>query len=242
MNRSIVIVDDFYADPAAVTQHARRQAYYHPYQADEDVRSGTVAPRWLSSWFREAADCPFKSSRALIETLSAITGDTIDLRHWNMSFPIQADGKPRPDCERFQRSCLWNCAFHLKPETDQQLGEGVHNHVTDIWNGVDEKGWAGIVYLAIDAPLGAGLKLWRNRDPRRQYDWMTSKDHWELIDDLGNVYNRLILVRGSIPHSGAAGWGSTLRDGRLYQTFFFRVLDDAPSRQPCEPLLIDKLG
>jgi hypothetical protein len=241
MNKSIVVVDEFYADPAAVTRYALKQQYYYPYQSDEDVESGRASPKWLSSRFREASDCPFKSSRRLMDALSSITGEAIDLRHWNASFPTRVDGKARPDCELYERSCLWNCAFHLKPKTDQQLGEGVHNHVTDIWNGVGEMGWAGIVYLAIDAPLGAGLKLWRNRDPRRQYDWMTPKEHWELIDDMGNVYNRLILVRGSIPHSGAAGWGSTLRDGRLYQTFFFRVGDGESTRQ-ARPLVLDKLG
>lgn len=242
MNKSIVIVEDFYADAAGVIDYAVKQKYYYPYQADEDVKSGRVSAKWMSSWFRQSADCPFKSSTALIETLSTLTGDTIDLQHWNASFPIQPDGKAVRDCEGFERTCLWNCAFHMKPETDQQLGEGVHNHVTDIWNGVGEQGWAGIVYLRIDAPLGGGLKLWRNRDPRRQYDWMTSKEDWELIDDLGNVYNRLILVRGSIPHSGAAGWGSTLLDCRLYQTFFFRVLDDEQSMLPRRPLVIENLG
>jgi hypothetical protein len=242
MNKSIIIVDDFYADPDAVIDYALKQRYYYPYQSDQDVASGRVPPSWMSSWFRESIDCPFKSSTALIDTLSSVTGEVIDARHWNESFPIQADGKAGKDCEAFERTCLWNCTFHLKPETDQQLGEGVHNHVTDIWNAVGENGWAGIVYLRADAPLGAGLKLWRNRDPDRQYDWMTPRENWELIDDLGNCYNRLILVRGSIPHSGAAGWGSTLRDGRIYQTFFFRVVDNARSMAPRRQLVIDGLS
>ena len=228
MRTNLIVVDDFYDHPHDVLAYALRQRYYYPYQPDADVRSGRVAPKWMASWFREAADCPFKSSRALMDKLEAVTGDTIDAEHWRRSFPIDIEGKASSDCERVPHSCLWNCSFHLKPRTDQQLGEGVHNHVTDIWNGVGTDGWAGIVYLAPDAPVGAGLKLWRNRDPARDYDWMTPKENWELIDDIGNVFNRLILTRGSTPHSGAAGWGSTLADGRLYQTFFFQVSAPRP--------------
>ena len=72
-------------------------------------------------------------------------------------------------------------------------------------------------------------RWWRNLDPRRNFDWMTPRENWQLIDDLGNVPNRLILARGSLPHSGAAGWGNALENGRFYQTFFFRTL--APRRR-----------
>ena len=60
-----------------------------------------------------------------------------------------------------------------------------------------EEGWAGLLYLSPDAPLRGGLKLWRNVDPAHNYDWMTPKENWELIDDLGNVPNRLLLCRGA---------------------------------------------
>lgn len=229
---SLVVVEDFYRDPEAVRAHALGRRWYHPYQPDADVRSGTSPAKWLSTWFADADACPFKSSEALIERLETLTGDTIDREHWRRSFPLDHEGKAAEDCERHERTCLWNCAFHVKPHTGQELGEGVHNHVTDIWNAVGPDGWAGLVYLSPEAPLGGGLKLWRNRDRARDYDWMTPREHWELVDDVGNVFNRLILARGDLPHSGARGWGDGLEDGRLFQTFFFRV---AP-RTPLAPL------
>jgi hypothetical protein len=230
--KSVIVVDNFYDDPIAVRGYALRQRYYSPYQRDADVHSGAVAMKWMASWFREAHECPFKSSQALIERLETLTGDRVDLEHWNRSFPLDDEGKAAADCESNERTCLWNCCFHLKPQTDQALGEGVHNHVTDIWNSVGEDGWAGLIYLNEDAPVEGGLKLWRNRNPHRNYDWMTRPENWQRVDDLGNVFNRLILARGSLPHSGAAGWGDSLENGRLYQTFFFRVR----KRDPLPPL------
>lgn len=224
MRSDVIIVDGFYADPQAVREYALKLDYYYPYEPDQRVRSGQIKPTWMASRFRSTPECPFKSSVDLISTLEEITGEQVDVEHWTADFPVDAEGKAAPDHQRVtERGCLWNCAFHCKPDNGQRLGEGVHNHVTDTWNGVGPDGWAGLIYLNPDAPLDGGLKLWRNFDPAHNFDWMTPPENWELIDDIGNVANRLILARGSIPHSGAGGWGDSLETGRLYQTFFFRT-------------------
>ncbi|SRR6266436_6904232 len=223
MRTSIIVVDDFYEDPDSVRAYAYRQKYYYPYQSNDDVRSGRKRFSWMTSWFTEASQCPFKSSETLLDRLEEITGDILDRDHWNRGFPLDPEGKADESKLAFPHSCLWNCCFHVKALNDQPLGEGVHNHVTDRWNSVGENGWTGIIYLNCDAPVRGGLKLWQHHDRSRNYDWMTPRDNWELIDDLGNVYNRLLLCRGNMPHSGAAGWGNSLTNGRLYQTFFFAV-------------------
>lgn len=223
MRTNIVVTDQFYEDPHAVREWALRQRYYYPYQSDADVRSGRRPFTWMTSWFRDASDCPFKSSPVLIRALERITGDTVDLDHWRSGFPIDSDGKPL--ARRDGTSCLWNCSFHFKPDLGER-GQGIHNHVTDHWNSVGTNGWAGLVYLSEEAPLRAGLRLWRNLDRTRNFDWMTPAENWEMTDDIGNLFNRLILCRGDLPHSGASGWHDQLEHGRLYQTFFFRVAKD----------------
>lgn len=221
--RSIVVVDDFYRDPHAVRRYALAQPYYTPYESDEQVRGGQRAS-WFASRFQAADRCPFKSSRGLLAALEAATGERIDLGHWRAPFPVDETGRPVAGADA--ATCLWNCCFHVKPDNGQRLGDGVHNHVTDGWNSVGVHGWAGIVYLNADAPLEGGLHLWRNVRPEREFDWMTPAAEWELLDTFGNRFNRLTLVRGDIPHSGAAGWGSGVADGRMYQTFFFKTLPE----------------
>jgi hypothetical protein len=223
VRRAVTILENFYADPDAVRAYALEQKYYYPYQRNDDVASGRIVPTWMTSWFRQPSECPFKSSAGLWAKLESAIAEKIDMDHWNADFPIDEEGKARKDCRSISpRSCLWNCSFHVKFQS-HELGEGVHNHVTDGWNSVGQNGWAGLIYLNVDAPLSGGLKLWRNRELNRNLDWMTPKENWELVDDLGNLYNRLILCRGNIPHSGAAGWGDSVQSGRLYQTFFFKV-------------------
>jgi hypothetical protein len=220
--RSIVVVDHFYQDPVAVRNHALRQSFYTPYENEAEVRAGRARSTWWATRFREAGDCAFKSSPRLLGALEQATGEVIDTAHWGGSFAVDSDSKPIPTADG-AKTCLWNCCFHVKPDNGQRVGDGVHNHVTDQWNGVGPDGWAGIIYLSPDAPLYGGLHLWRSTRPEAQYDWMTSAENWEEIDSLGNVFNRLILVRGDMPHSGAGGWGTRLEEGRLYQTFFFKT-------------------
>lgn len=230
MRTSVLVVDNFYRRPDAVRSYALGCNYYFPYQSREQVERGEP-PAWLASEFLEAKECPFKSSEALIKALEEVTGEQIDREHWNRSFPVDLEGRPAARCENDPaRGCLWNCSFHFKPQTGQRLGEGVHNHVTDIWNSVGVNGWAGLIYLNRSAPLSAGLHLWQNKDVARNFDWMTDRSNWDLHDSFANVFNRLLLVRGDVPHSGADGWANSMLTGRFYQTFFFRVTGSSSRR------------
>jgi hypothetical protein len=235
--RSIIVLEELYQDALAVRNYALKQSYYLPYEDKTDVQSGHQRASWWATRFKSCDKCPFKSSKWLINALEQAVGETIDMAHWRAPFPVDTSSKPLPGLSKGLRSCLWNCSFHVKPANWQQLGDGVHNHVTDGWNSVGPDGWAGIVYLTPTAPLQGGLYLWRNVEPTKQYDWMTTAENWQLVDSFGNLFNRLTLVRGDVPHSGAAGWGTRLDDGRLYQTFFFRTIP----RRTLWPVLVSNI-
>jgi len=222
--RSIVVADAFYRDPVAIREYALRLPYYTPYEDPAAVHAGTVRASWWASRFRPHRECPIKSSRWLLDALAHAVGEPVDMRHWEAGFPLDDRGEPVGGSPGDGRTALWNCAFHVKPENAQRLGDGVHNHTdVDGWNAVGRDGWAGLLYLNPAPPLEGGLHLWRNVDAARTFDWMTPAPNWERVDSFGNVFNRLVLVRGDIPHSGAAGWGDRLENGRMYQTFFFRT-------------------
>lgn len=240
MKREVVIANDFYAQPEEVVRYAKTLRYYNPYANSWEGSNGEEAMAqagWWSSMFMSARDCPFKSSAELIERLENLTGERIDRDHWNRNYPedpqtgamvepwphLLDPGKPRSfdNADMSKISCRWNCAFHLK-RTQVRTGNGVHDHVRDLWNGVGMDGWTGLIYLNPAAPRGAGLRAMRNRygNDRERF---TDNDRWELVDEFANVYNRLLLLRGWIPHVGGPGFGTTLDNGRLFQTFFFKT-------------------
>jgi hypothetical protein len=100
--------------------------------------------------------------------------------------------------------------------------------------------WAGICYLTPDAPLSSGTGLYRlketgmrswnnlahtDEENRNALHNRYSQDYtkWDLVDRIGNVYNRLILYRGDLFHVSMDYFGSSKYDGRLFQLFFFNT-------------------
>ncbi len=92
--------------------------------------------------------------------------------------------------------------------------------------------WAGVCYLTPNPPLSAGTALYRHietqcvRNPTDEQlsEYVDSHGQdltkWEVTDKISNVYNRLILYRGDYYHMSQDYFGSTLNNGRLFQTFF----------------------
>jgi hypothetical protein len=86
--------------------------------------------------------------------------------------------------------------------------------------------WAGVCYLTPDAPLSGGTGLFRHK-ATGEYNKVTT-DHegydytkYELVDRVGNRYNRLVIYRGDLFHASLDYFGDNLQNGRLFQTFFF---------------------
>ena len=49
-------------------------------------------------------------------------------------------------------------------------------------------------------------------------------NNWEQVDFIGNIFNRLVVYRGSLFHrSVLPGFGKDKEPGRLFQTFFFNT-------------------
>ena len=101
--------------------------------------------------------------------------------------------------------------------------------------------WAGVCYLTPNAPLTAGTALYKHKatglykaaiKADGSYDselmdkiYLDSRDlsKWEMVDIVGNKYNRLVLYRGDLFHSSLDYFGTNQYDGRLFQTFFFNT-------------------
>jgi hypothetical protein len=92
--------------------------------------------------------------------------------------------------------------------------------------------WGGVIYLSPDAPLSSGTGFFKYIDGTmnsfeekiidsdcKKY----SKDYskWELVDKVGNIYNRLVLFNSSRFHASLDYFGKNKNDGRLFQVFFF---------------------
>lgn len=241
MKREIITVNNFYKDPDKVIAYAMTLRYYNPYANNwrgSNSPEAMANTNWHASHFIKAKDCPFKSSSEFIRTLESLTGEEVDLEHWNKDFPedpatgalLMTGPHIKDPTKEFVFANLnneligarWHCGFHVKHTKHAAAFDAVHDHVEDGWNHSGMDGWTGLIYLNRDAPRDAGLQILKNKygNDRERY---VSPDRWELVDDFGNVFNRLLLVRGWMPHQGGNGWGNSLTNGRLFQTLFFKT-------------------
>jgi Family of unknown function (DUF6445) len=100
--------------------------------------------------------------------------------------------------------------------------------------------WAGVCYLTPDAPLSSGTGLFRHKEtgyttwnfhdqdlPQDVTEKLNNDSQdmtkWEMVDRIGNVFNRLILYRADNFHVSLDYFGQDKYDGRLFQVFFFNT-------------------
>jgi hypothetical protein len=97
----------------------------------------------------------------------------------------------------------------------------------------DQQSHAGIILLTPDAPIESGIRLVKSKvtgarqptdgkDPVATYDGnLLDPTKWETVDNIGNIYNRLILWNGQLNHAPSCYFGTELSNARLFWMFFF---------------------
>lgn len=103
-----------------------------------------------------------------------------------------------------------------------------------IHNDSNDMNWAGIVYLTPNAPINSGTSFYKHIHGFSTNDEkciinpnieINGNDYsqWELVDRVGNVFNRLVIFNSTRYHSSTDYFGKDLHDGRLFQVFFFKT-------------------
>ena len=94
--------------------------------------------------------------------------------------------------------------------------------------------WAAVLFLTPDAPVSSGTGFYKYKDGTfNKYEMETAGNKeeidknsqdmtkWELVDVVGNVFNRLVVFDSTRFHMSMDYFGQTKEDGRLFQVFFF---------------------
>lgn len=97
----------------------------------------------------------------------------------------------------------------------------------------DEQRWAAMVYLTPDAPPSTGTSFYRHKstnirhasDPEiiKCFNQQTFLDGtpYELVDKVGNVFNRLVIFDGGLIHAASEYFGWDIPSSRLFHMYFF---------------------
>lgn len=96
----------------------------------------------------------------------------------------------------------------------------------------DEQKWAAMIFLTPDAPLNTGTSFYRHKetgikvseDPdssRAFVGGFYDSTKFELIDTVGNVFNRCVIFDARQIHAATKYFGQSKEDARLFHIFFF---------------------
>lgn len=96
----------------------------------------------------------------------------------------------------------------------------------------DLQQWAGMVYLTPDAPFQCGTSMYAHKQTKARHvshpgiesafdGGYYDKTKFELVDVVGNVFNRLVIFNGKCIHAASEYFGKELEDSRLFHMFFF---------------------
>lgn len=97
----------------------------------------------------------------------------------------------------------------------------------------DSQTWAAMIYLTPDAPYPTGTSFYAHRQSRIKHadEHLQSNDcfaggfydgtKFELVDTIGNVFNRLVIFDARLFHAASGYFGQKIEDARLFQIFFF---------------------
>ena len=96
----------------------------------------------------------------------------------------------------------------------------------------DTQDYAGVLFLSPDAPPQTGTTLYRSKHTKEMT--VNTSEHpivfkngfldpteFEVVDVVGNVFNRLVLFNSRLIHAASSYFGNNVENGRLFQLFFF---------------------
>jgi hypothetical protein len=189
----LVVINNFYNNPMETRNYILTQ--------DFNVKGNFPGKRTISYASEEL--------KSIIQAYIKPFGEIV-------SFPI-------PTTHKNDFDKIYNGAFQYTTALERSW---VH---TDRWNN-----WAGVLYLTPEAPLSSGTGFYRFKDGamnqnhgiilnnQEEVDKCTQDmTKWELVDTIGNVFNRLILFNSHRYHMSMNYFGNNKENGRLFQVFFF---------------------
>ena len=102
----------------------------------------------------------------------------------------------------------------------------------------DDQKWAAMVYLTPDAPPECGTSFYRHKETKKhhrsQINWdageglkvfnqntFVDKTPYEMVDTVGNIFNRLVIFDGGLIHATSEYFGWDIPSSRIFHMYFF---------------------
>jgi predicted O-methyltransferase YrrM len=190
----LIIIDNFYNNPHETRNYILKEEF--------TVRGNYPGQRTISYANQHLKDI-------IQEYIAPFAGKIIEF--------------PMPDETNMYNNSIYNGAFQYTTSRDHS------------WVHIDGfNNWAGVLYMTPNAPLSSGTAFYKFHDGTTCEKDMVILDNkvdtdnysqdmtkWQVVDRVGNVFNRLILFNSKKFHMSMDYFGDSKENGRLFQVFFF---------------------
>lgn len=89
--------------------------------------------------------------------------------------------------------------------------------------------WCGIIFLSPEAPIDSSINFYKNKNTHDRYfiesDKTNMKDitNWELVDRVGNLYNRMVLFNCKRYHAHMNNFGDNTKNSKMFTMFLMKT-------------------
>ena len=194
VHKDLIVVDDFYADPDAVREYAMNNLQFQPSNYHKGQRA---------------------TEKFILEGTKEKLEEIIGRKIYNWEHPGYANG--------IFQFCT----------ADQPI---VYH--------IDTQMLAAMVYLTPNAPVSTGTAMYKSKinglrgfpgDTRNSKAYeevfkgisddynFYDRTQYEMVDTVGNVYNRLVIFNSSNIHAATEYFGDAIHNSRFFHMFFFDV-------------------
>ncbi len=204
MFQTMIVIDDFYAEPEKVRQSALGMTYPEPV--------GTVYyPGRTSQEFMLPPNCDEMFRFILREKVTGV----MKRNHGHFRFSLA--GAHRPAEVHIDPGMTWAGIVYLTLDKDCQGGTDLFRHKrygTDRAPTTDEE--AQRIY---------GMDTCKEVVRKLIYDDGHHLDRWDHLTTIPMKFNRCALFRPWMWHTSGVDFGDTIENGRLVQLLFFAAAD-----------------
>lgn len=162
------------------------------------------------------------------------------------SFALKQDFNYHPDYHKGKRTDVVYRFNGLRESFESILGIKIKNWEKYGVNGCfqyciagdqlvyhyDTQEYAGVLFLTPDAPPNTGTSFYRSKYTKKSRieqkdiditfkNGFLDSTEFDVVDVVGNVYNRLVLFDAQMIHAASTYFGNSIENGRLFQLFFF---------------------
>ena len=201
---SLIVIDNFYENPDSIFDNLFDMGFdraYSPVNSDIGYQK-----RGRDQWFASKGT---DKSDWIREKFEKIINKKIDKPFWDSN--VYWNGRLLVKLENAGMS------FHCHDNKSRGLHDG---------NDVGPDGWSAVIFMNKKNPLDQGFVTGIVDDEKSLKDSIFVNPFDVTYDiSIGNVYNRCVLFRGNIFHSGADGIGDDIENARIIQGFFFKEGD-----------------